>query len=148
MELPIFPYDTKMVNHRLGIKEEDGFVYYFNYLNPIHCHLKDDMNSFRYITASLIVSKICSVSELSIALGVPKRNLERYTKGLRENGVQHFLKGKHEGGQAHRMTTDKLVEAQELLNEPHNSICGVARKMGVSEGAIRYHINKGNLKKK
>ena len=90
MELPIFPNDTLMVNNRLGIKEEGGFVYYFNYINPIHCHRVDDMNSYRYITASLIVSKIYSVGELSRALGVGKRNLERYAKNLRENGMEYF----------------------------------------------------------
>ena len=58
MQLPIFPSTTKMLSPTWGVFEKDNFVYYLHNGSPVHVHDKNDLNTYRYITANLIsVSK-------------------------------------------------------------------------------------------
>ncbi|WP_154671045.1 hypothetical protein [Proteiniphilum saccharofermentans] len=61
-----------MVNEIVGFREQDGFVYYLHCGNPIYCHKKEDKNSYRHTMASLVINHLCTVGELSHALGVRK----------------------------------------------------------------------------
>ena len=147
MQLPIFPEDTKLVNACLGFRQSEDYVYYLHNGSPIFCHEKNDMHNYRYITANLVVSGLCKCSELADALGVRRRNIERYAKSLREKGSDWFLKREQKRGQAHRVTGEMKEKAEKLINE-YYSVSDVARMLGVTEGALRYHIKNGTIKKK
>ena len=90
---------------------------------------------------------MCSPSEISKAIGVSSRNIQRYAKHLREKGSHWFLNREEPRGRAHKLTGEVLEEAQEMINNFY-SVSDIARLIGVSEGALRYHIKKGTLKKK
>jgi predicted transcriptional regulator len=105
------------------------------------------LNSYRYITAELVVTGLCSPSEISRALGVSSRNIQRYAKALREQGPEWFFNREEKRGRAHKLTDDVLKEAQQLIDKFY-SVKDVAMLIGVTEGALRYHIKKGNIKKK
>ncbi|MCF6356711.1 MAG: hypothetical protein L3J54_02795 [Draconibacterium sp.] len=79
MQLPIFPANTKLINTSVGVFEKDDFVYYLHNGSPIHCHSKNDLNSYRYITADLVVAGLCKPSEIAKALGVGNRNIQVQT---------------------------------------------------------------------
>jgi biotin operon repressor len=145
--LPIFPSDLKMVNFRVGFKQEDDFVHYFVNGMPVYCHQVDDKNAYRYVLGTLVNNNFCSIKELSEALGVNKKNLERYAKDLREKGMSHFFNRKETRGQCYKFTPDKMNEAQRLLDQGYSQY-RTAKMIGVSESAIRYHIKAGSLKKK
>jgi hypothetical protein len=147
MQLPIFPSSTKLVNSNVGVFEKDDFVYYLHNGSPIFCHDKNDLNSYRYILANMVLSRLCTPMELSRALGVNNRNIQRYAKTLREKGTDWFFHKDEKHGDAHKLTDELLVKAQHMLDrlEP---VVGVARQLGVTEGALRYHLRQGNLKKK
>ena len=147
MQLPIFPSSTKLINSNVGFFEKDDFVYYLHNGSPIYCHDKNDLNSYRYITANLVVTKLCSPSEIAKALGVSSRNIQRYAKTLREKGTDWFFQREEKRGDAHKLTSELLEEAQMLIDKFY-SVVDVARLLGVTEGALRYHIKKGNIKKK
>ncbi len=147
MQLPIFPATTRLINSYVGFFEKDDFVYYLHNGSPIYCHDKNDLNSYRYITANLIVTKLCTPSELSKALGVNPKNFQRYSKTLREKGSGWFFQKEEKRGDAHKLTTEVLKEVQKLIDNFY-SVVDVARIVGVTEGAIRYHIKKGTIKKK
>ena len=147
MQLPLFPESTKLINSHVGFFEKDEFVYYLHNGSPIFCHEKDDLNSYRYITANLVVTRLCKPSEIAKALGVSNRNIQRYAKTLREKGTDWFFQREEKRGDAHKLTDEKLKEAQRLINEFY-SVVDVARLLGVTEGALRYHIRKGTIKKK
>jgi len=136
-----------MVNYKVGFKQMDDFVHYFVNGMPVYCHEKDDKNGYRFVLATLVNNKFCSIKELSEALGVPRKNVERYAKALREKGMAHFFNRKETRGQCHKFTPGKIEKAQELL-ELGYSQQGTAKAIGVSESAIRYHIKSGLLKKK
>jgi predicted transcriptional regulator len=147
MQLPIFPQSTKLINSNVGFFEKDDFVYYLHNGSPIYCHAKNDLNSYRYISANLVISRLCSPSELAKALGVSSRNIQRYAKTLREKGTDWFFHKEEKRGDAHKLTDQMLGEAQRLISKFY-SVVDVARLLGVTEGALRYHIKKGNIKKK
>lgn len=147
MQLPIFPISTILINSTVGFFEKDDFVYYLHNGSPIYCHDKNDLNSYRYITANLVVSKLCAPSEIAKALGISPRNIQRYAKTLREKGTDWFFKREEKRGDAHKLTSEKLEEAQRLIDKFY-LVSDVARLLGVTEGALRYHIKKGNIKKK
>ena len=145
--LPIFPDDIKMVNYQVGFKKLDDFVHYFVNGMPVYCHEQTDKNGYRFVLATLVNNNFCSIRELSEALGVNKKNVERYAKDLREKGMAHFFSRKETRGQCHKFTPEKMKEAQQLLDQGYSQY-GTAKAIDVSESAIRYHIKAGNLKKK
>ena len=124
----------------------DDFVHYLVNSMPVYCHAVDNKNGYRYVLATLVNNKFCSIKELSEALGVNKKNVERYAKDLREKGMSHFFNRKETRGQCHKFTPEKIKEAQRLLELGHSQQ-GTAKAIGISESAIRYPINAGILKK-
>ena len=98
-------------------------------------------------TAELVVTGLCRPSEISKALGVSSRNIQRYAKALREQDPEWFFNREEKRGRAHKLTDDVLIEAQQLIDKFY-SVKDVAMLIGVTEGALRYHIKKDNIKKK
>ncbi len=146
MQLPIFPGTTKLINSSVRIFEKDDFVYYLHNGSPVHVHNKDDINTYRFVTATLIVNHSCSATQLSEVFGVNTINFYRYAKRLREGGADAFFKPNDSRGQTHKMTSHKIKQAQECLNQGFSQ-SKTAKTLQISESAIRYHINKGTLKK-
>lgn len=145
-QLPLFPETIRLINSCLGFYKKGGIVYYLHNGSPIFCHLAEDKNSYMYITANLVVTGLCKCSEMSKALGVRVRNIERYAEKLRENGIDYFFNREDKRGQCHKMTSKKTEEVQILLNQGYSQQSS-AKQAGLSEGAVRYHLRKGTLKK-
>ena len=147
MQLPIFPSTTKMLSPTWGVFEKDNFVYYLHNGSPVHVHEKNDINTYRYVTANLIENHSCSASALSKVFGVGVRNFERYAKRFRDFGADAFFNPIDGRGKCHKMTPDKLIEAQKYLDDNYSQM-RTAKEINVNEASIRYHIKKGSLKKK
>ena len=145
-QLPFFPPSTKLINASVGFRAQDETVYYFHNGNPIYCHSQGDHNSYRFILANLVVNGLCTIGELSIALGTGRKNIERYAKAYRENGAGYFFGRKETRGQCYKMTAEKLSAIQMELNQGL-SIYRIALNHSISEAAISYHIKNGHLKK-
>ncbi|NEW85346.1 MAG: hypothetical protein GZ094_23695 [Mariniphaga sp.] len=146
LQLPIFPGQTKLINSSIGFFSKDDFIFYLHNGSPIFCHAKGDRNSYRYILANLVVNNMCGCSELSKALGINAKNVQRYVKDLREHGMGYFFNREDNRGQCHKFTIDKQAQAQKLLDTGYSQQ-RTAKELGISESAIRYHLREGNLKK-
>ena len=147
MLLPIFPKDTRLINAHLGLREQDGTVYYLMNGLPIHCHEKSDIKSFRYITATLVVNNLCKASELADTIGVNRRNIERYAQQLRKHGTSWFFNRSDKRGTSYKMTAEVLARIQARIDRGRSNY-SIAKEIGISEGSIWYHLKKGTLKKK
>ena len=145
-KLPLFPSDTKLINDYLGFREQDGFVYYIHSGSPIYCHKIEDKNSYRHTLASLVVNNLCTIGELSSALGINRKNIERYTKSYREHGSSYFFNREDGRGQCHKLTDELLSVIQEKLDSGISQY-RIAKDHNISDSAIAYHITKGSLKK-
>lgn len=147
MQMPLFPSSTKLINASVGVFEKDEFVYYLHNGSPIFCHAKSDLNNYRYITGNLVNTGLCRPIEISRALGVSNRNIQRYAKALREKGGDWFFNRPNNRGSCHKVTDEAIGKAQKMIDD-YYSVKDVARLLGVTEGALRYHIKKGTIKKK
>lgn len=146
MQLPLFPETTKLINSSVGFFKKDDFIFYLHNGSPIFCHHEASVNNYRYILANLVVSKLCHPSEISKALGINQRNVERYAQKLREQGMESFFNQVDHRGECFKMTEPVLLQAQQLLDRG-NSQLKTANVLGVSESCIRYHLRSGSLKK-
>jgi biotin operon repressor len=146
LQLPFFPSDTKLINSSLGFRQQDDTVFYLHNGNPIYCHAKNDRQGYKFVLANIVSNKLCSISELSEALGEGRKNIERYAKAFKEHGSGYFFRRKETRGQCYKMTADLLVSIQSEL-DAGLSIYSIAKQYSISESAISYHIQKGNLKK-
>jgi predicted transcriptional regulator len=146
LQLPFFPENTKLINSSIGFFIKDDFVYYLHNGSPIFCHEKDNRDSYRYILANLVVNNMCTCSEISKALGINIKNVQRYTKDLRTHGMSYFFNREDNRGQCHKFTSEKQTQAQELIDKGFSQQ-QVAKALEISEGAIRYHIRDGKIKK-
>lgn len=146
-QLPFFSDSVRLINSTLGFREQDGFVYYLHNGNPIYCHAKADLNSYRFIMGNLVANNLCNISELSESLGVNRKNIERYVAAFRDKGAGHFFARKETRGRCYKITDKLLPELQECLDHGW-SYYRIAKEYHISESAVRYHVGKGNLKKK
>ena len=146
MQLPIFPENTKLINSSVGFFKKDEFIYYLHNRSPIFCHHVDNINNYRYILANLVESKLCRSSEISRALGISQRNVERYAQKLMQQGIESFFNQTDHRGECFKMTESLVLQAQQLLEDGKTQL-GTANSVGVSESCIRYHLRIGNFKK-
>jgi DNA-binding CsgD family transcriptional regulator len=146
MQLPLFPTEVKLINNTVGFFEKGEQVYYLHNGSPIYCHNKSDLNNYRYITANLVETGLCQPSEIARALGVSARNIQRYAKSLREKGASWFFNRQDNRGQCYKLKEDILESVQDQINE-NIPISQIALQYDVTEGAIRYHVRTGKLKK-
>jgi transposase len=147
MQMPIFPTKTRMINPHVGFFEKDGMIIYLHNGSPIFSHDKEDLHIYRYITANLVTTGLCSPSEIARALGVSSRNIQRYAKALREKGSEWFFNRPERRGQCNKLNDEAKRYAEELIGKFY-TVKDTARLLGVTEGALRYHIKNGSIKKK
>lgn len=147
MQFPLFPEKTKLINATLGVLINGDTVYYLHNGSPIFCHEQSDLNHYRYILGNLVEMNLCSCRELSDALGIPIRSVQRYAKVFREKGSDWYFRREQKHGGYQKLNEDAMDEVQALLNQGV-PVAKIAREMGVTEGAIRYHIRNDKLKKK
>lgn len=147
MQLPIFPETTKLINSSVGVFKNDDFVFYLHNGSPVFCHQVDNISNYRFALANLVVSNLCSPLEISKALGISQRNVERYAKKYRQQGIESFFNQADHRGECYKMTASAIKQAQQILDEGKSQL-KTAKTLGVSESCIRYHLKEGNLKKK
>ena len=144
LQLPFFPEGTKYINSNVGFCKQANYVYYLHNGSPIYCHSEDDHNGYRFCLGNLVVNNLCSIRELSEALGEHRKNMERYAKAYREKGASWFFSRKETRGQCYKVTEEKRRSIQEKLDKGYSKY-RIAREEGISESAITYHVTNGNL---
>jgi hypothetical protein len=97
--------------------EHEVFRYYLHNGNPIYCHSLTDRNSYRLILGNLVSNHLCSITELTEALGEGRKNIERYAKTFHEKGASHFFLRKETRGQCYKLTENLCTEIQPSLDE-------------------------------
>jgi len=147
LHLPLFPKDIKLITATIGVFSKDGIVNYVVSGLPVFSHSEEDVKSFRYITSKLILQGLCKRSDISKCFGVSYDSVKRYVKRLEEHGDQGFFKNDLRQGSCYKLLPDVLNRMQKHINDGKTN-SEIARQEGVTEGAIRYAIKQGKLKKK
>jgi hypothetical protein len=144
VQLPIFPEGTNSINSELGFIRQGERVAYLNGHLPVYSHQVDDLASFRFYTTQLIANGTASQSEISKAFGVPIRTIKRYCHHFREHGAAGFFKPPARR-QGHRLTPERLVEVQALLDQGQ-SPPEIGRQIGLLSSTIHKAIDQERLK--
>jgi len=147
MQLPFFPTTTKLINPCVGVFKKDEYVYYMHNGQPLFCHHASDKKSYRYITANMVETGLCTATDIAKALGVSARNIQLYAKSLREKGSSWFFNRVETRGACYKMDEAAFFKAQELLDLGKTNR-EIGRALGITDSAIAYHIRQGKLKKK
>jgi hypothetical protein len=145
--LPIFPVGTAMISDNLGVGRKDGLITYLHCGMPIYSHLESDYRSFRFITSKFILQGLCKKIEICNIFHVSYDSVKRHVRRLEECGDSgYFTDDKRNGGSCYKLLPDVIERMQRSLNEGKSN-SEIARKENVTEGAIRYALRNGVLKK-
>jgi len=145
--LPIFPGEAKLITPTLGVFAQDGIVNYLHCGIPIYSHAAEDVNSFRYISSNFVLQGLCKKVEISRCFGVSYDSVKRNVRRLAEQGERAFFGDDHRSGHCYKLVPAVLDRMQRQLDAGVSN-SEIARLEGVTEGAVRYAIKQGKLKKK
>jgi len=144
VQLPLFPAGTTHLNDDLAFECHEGQVTYFNGHLPVFTHTIQDLASFRFFTTQLIVNGTASQGEIVQAFGVPLTTVKRCCRLYRERGASAFFKPPARR-QGHRLTPEKLAQAQALLEEG-KTIPAISAQLGILTSTLHKAIDAGRLK--
>jgi transposase len=144
--LPLFPRDSRMITLTLGVRQENGTVYYLHSGVPIFTHETGDMNMFRHITSNLVLLGLCNNQDIVDTFHVSADSVRRWKKKLSEQGEEVFFKPEARHSRSHKLLPHVLDRIQAKLDEG-KSAYATAKEEGISEGSIRYAFKHGRLKK-
>jgi hypothetical protein len=145
--LPIFPSNTTLINSNVGVYEQDGIVQYLVNGLPVYSHSKDNNDAFRYITSNFIHQGLCRNVDIERAFGVSEDSVSRALKKFEKKGEAGFFGPDVRHGRAHKIVGGRRERIQAKLDKGQ-SVYSIAKEEGVREGAIRYGVKQGYLKKK
>ena len=144
LQLPVFPVGTTAITPELAFERREEQVVYFNGHLPVFTHTDQDIASFRFFTTQLIVNGTASQGEIVKAFGVPLTTVKRCCRLYRERGAGAFFKPPARR-QGHRLTPEKLAEAQALLDEG-KTVPVISPQLGILASTLHKAIDDGRLK--
>lgn len=89
--LPFFPDDIELINNYIGVKRQNGIIYYFNGAMPVFQHVEADYASFRLFTTQLVVNGNVKQAEIVRAFGVSPSSIKRWVRKYKKNGSEVFF---------------------------------------------------------
>jgi len=144
-QLPFFPEGVTRISDLLAFRVEDGRVTYFNGNMPVFIHDKDDIATFRMITAQFCVNGNAKQAEVARVFGIPDVTVKRAVKRYREEGPKGFYTPRKARGAA-VLTPDVMAEAQRLLDEGLEP-ADVARRLELKADTLSKAVRAGRLHK-
>lgn len=144
--IPYFPREAKLISDRVGVYEKDHIVSYIVNGLPVYNHSSDDMKAFRFITSNFIAQGLCRQVDVQRCFGVSEDSVRRALKKYKEQGEAGFFGEDGRKGSAHKIVGERRQRIQHKLDKGQ-SINSIAKEEGVREGAIRYQVKQGYLKK-
>lgn len=142
-QFPFFPNGVTHITPTLAFRVEDGQVVYFNAGMPIFMHDKEDVASFRMITAQFCVTGNTKQCEIAKAFGTTSISIKRAVKLYREVGPKGFYTERNTRGPA-VLTVDVIAKAQQLLDEDLQP-SEVAKRLGIKPDTLSKAIRAGRL---
>lgn len=148
LQIPIYPVGSKNISACLAVNVRGETIEYIaNGLN-VFSHHKEDYNQFRFVTCNFIEQGLCRQVDVQRCFGISESNVKKYLTKYRTHGPSIFYEEKSvRRSCSHKILNERKERIQQKLNEGQ-SINSIAKQERISEGAIRYQIKQGALKKK
>ena len=144
LQLPVFPCGSTAITSELAFERRDGQVVYFHGHLPVFTHLVEDLSSFRFFTTQLIVNGTATQGQIVEAFGVPMTTVKRCCRLYREGGAKVFFKPPARR-QGHRLTPERLAQAQSLLAEGQ-AVPAISAQLDILASTLHKAIDDGRLK--
>lgn len=144
VQLPLFPAGTTTITEALAFERRDEQVVYFNGHLPVFTHPVEDLASFRFFTTQLIVNGTATQAQIVKAFGVPLTTVKRCCHQYRAGGASAFFKPPARR-QGHRLTPERLAQAQSLLDEGR-SVPEISAQLNILRSTLHKAIDAGRLR--
>lgn len=144
VQLPLFPSGTTTINEVLAYERREDQVVYFNGHLPVFTHQTGDLASFRFFTTQLIVNGTATQEQIVRAFGVPLTTVKRGCRAYRERGAAAFFQAPARR-QGSRLTPERLVEAQRLLDQGQ-PVPAISAALGVLPTTLHKALGDGRLR--
>ena len=144
VQLPLFPVGTTGITPELAFERRAEEVVYFNGHLPVFTHAVQDLASFRFFTTQLIVNGTATQGQIVKAFGVPLTTVKRYCRQYRKKGASAFFQppARRHG---HRLTPERLAQAQALLDEGQ-SVPVISAQLSILSSTLHKALDGGRLK--
>ena len=143
IQLPVVPAGSTEINSELAFECRDHEVTSFNGHLPVFRHAADDLASFRFFTAGLIVHGTATQREIVQAFGVPLTTVKRCTKNYRQSGGKGFFAPPPRRAGT-KLNPERLRQAQQML-DAGLGVPEVSRQQGVLATTLHKAIASGRL---
>jgi len=143
--LPFLPRNAVIISDKLALVQDKGQLFFYNASGSIYSCSENDKDAIRIAQAMFVELKIAPPKALAEALGVNQCTIHRNRKKYKKNGVEAFRRKRRQRA-PYTLKGKSRIKAQEYLDKGV-SIRSTANNLEVSEGAIRYAIKKGILKR-
>ena len=146
--LPLVPSGARPISPELAIAVEDGWSVLYHAGGPILSFREDDGAGRRLAAAILSHPSVnlASADALAEGLGIHRTMVFACRRRYVEGGVAALQTQKSGPKGPHKLRGEKHKQAQALLDKG-TSNRAVARALGLSEGAIRRALGKGQLRR-
>jgi DNA invertase Pin-like site-specific DNA recombinase len=144
VQLPLFPAGSTAINAEIAFERRGDQVVYFNGHLPVFTHRVDDLGGFRLMTTQLIINGTASQGEIVRAFGVPLSTVKRYCRIYRREGVAALFKPRARR-RGHRLTPERLVEVQRLLDQGWR-VPQISKRLNILPSTLHKALDSGRLK--
>jgi len=145
--LPLLPPNARILSAHLAVAVEDEHLVVFNASGPINRCALDDREGLRLLAGTLNSLKLAGLSALGEAFGMDPSTVYRCRKRLEAGGTEGVLSRRRGPKGAHKITPEVAARLQGYLDEGW-SRQRAAGEVGLSEGAVRAAIRRGQLRDK
>jgi transposase len=146
--LPLIPPGARQIGPELALHVEGGRAIFFHAGGPIFVFDPGDAEG-RRLAAAVLAGRGVALAPpraLARALGMSRSTLFEARKRYEEAGPAGLRSGKTGPKGPHKLTGSLLTRAQALVNRG-SSNRGIAKELGVSEGAVRQAFARGSLRR-
>ena len=145
VQLPLFPVGTTEITPELAFERRVEEVVYFNGHLPVFTHPVADLASFRFFTTQLIVNGTATQGQIVKAFGVPLTTVKRCCRQYRKGGASVFFKPPARR-QGHRLTPERLAQAQALLDQGQK-VPEISTQLNILSSTLHKALDDGRLKR-
>lgn len=145
--LPVIPHGATPINSQVGVLNNGSEWTYLLGMHPIYRHRAADQRGFRLTIAQLVDAGACRPSEVCQVFGIAKSKMDRALRLYRAEGIDGFFGRKPTKRSGRVLTAERLIRAQELLNEGLIN-AEVAAQLGVPVDTLRRAVWDGRVKGK
>lgn len=144
-QLDFIPGDAIELSPHLAIIKQKNNIIFFNSTTPIYSCQESDKIGIRIAAVIMANLKLASVNSLSEQLNINRTTIFRNRIKFKKDGIKSLIDSNRKQ-KPHKLKEDVIKKIEELLSEG-KSIRKAAKEFNISEGAIRYQIKQGKIRK-